>query len=307
MSRKHKKKLIRIIIAAVLLVAVTLLPASNIIKLFLYLIPYLVIGWDVVLSAVRNIIHGQVFDEQFLMALATIGAFGTGEYKEAVAVMLFYQIGELFQGIAVGKSRKSIASLMDIRPDSAVVIRNGEEIKVSPEEVEKGETIIVRPGEKIPLDGVVLSGSTTVNTAALTGESLPRDVETGGKVVSGSVNLTGVITVKTESLYAESTVAKILDLVENSSAKKAKTENFITKFAKYFSVAFGVCSAAYNGRMGQMDTARAYIPRGILPVRACNFGSAFVFRRYRRCLKARRACKGRELYRGAFKIKHRCV
>ena len=234
MSRKHKKKLIRIIIAAVLLVAVTLLPASNIIKLFLYLIPYLVIGWDVVLSAVRNIIHGQVFDEQFLMALATIGAFGTGEYKEAVAVMLFYQIGELFQGIAVGKSRKSIASLMDIRPDSAVVIRNGEEIKVSPEEVEKGETIIVRPGEKIPLDGVVLSGSTTVNTAALTGESLPRDVETGGKVVSGSVNLTGVITVKTESLYAESTVAKILDLVENSSAKKAKTENFITKFAKYY-------------------------------------------------------------------------
>lgn len=234
MSRKHKKKLIRIIIAAVLLVAVTFLPASNIIKLFLYLIPYLVIGWDVVLSAVRNIIHGQVFDEQFLMALATIGAFGTGEYKEAVAVMLFYQIGELFQGIAVGKSRKSIASLMDIRPDSAVVIRNGEEIKVSPEEVEKGETIIVRPGEKIPLDGVVLSGSTTVNTAALTGESLPRDVETGGKVVSGSVNLTGVITVKTESLYAESTVAKILDLVENSSAKKAKTENFITKFAKYY-------------------------------------------------------------------------
>lgn len=234
MSRKHKKKLIRIIVASVLLVAVAILPFNNFIKLFLYLIPYLVIGWDVVWAAIRNIIHGQVFDEQFLMALATIGAFGTGEYKEAVAVMLFYQIGELFQGIAVGKSRKSIASLMDIRPDSAVVIRNGEEIKVSPEEVEKGETIIVRPGEKIPLDGTVLSGSTTVNTAALTGESLPRDVETGGKVVSGSVNLTGVITVKTESLYAESTVAKILDLVENSSAKKAKTENFITKFAKYY-------------------------------------------------------------------------
>lgn len=234
MSRKQKKKLIRIIVAAVLLVVISFLSFDNIIMLFLYIVPYLVVGWDVVFSAVRNIIHGQLFDEQFLMALATIGAFGSGEYREAVAVMLFYQIGELFQGIAVGKSRKSIASLMDIRPDSAVVIRDGAEIKVSPEEVQKGETIIVRPGEKIPLDGTVLTGSTTVNTAALTGESLPRDIEAGGKVISGSVNLTGVITVKTESLYAESTVAKILDLVENSSAKKAKTENFITRFAKYY-------------------------------------------------------------------------
>lgn len=234
MSRKQKKKLIRIIVAAVLLVVISFLSFDNIIMLFLYIVPYLVVGWDVVFSAVRNIIHGQLFDEQFLMALATIGAFGSGEYREAVAVMLFYQIGELFQGIAVGKSRKSIASLMDIRPDSAVVIRDGAEIKVSPEEVQKGETIIVRPGEKIPLDGTVLTGSTTVNTAALTGESLPRDIEEGGKVISGSVNLTGVITVKTESLYAESTVAKILDLVENSSAKKAKTENFITRFAKYY-------------------------------------------------------------------------
>ena len=234
MSRKQKKKLIRIIVAAVLLVVISFLSFDNIIMLFLYIVPYLVVGWDVVFSAVRNIIHGQLFDEQFSMALATIGAFGSGEYREAVAVMLFYQIGELFQGIAVGKSRKSIASLMDIRPDSAVVIRDGAEIKVSPEEVQKGETIIVRPGEKIPLDGTVLTGSTTVNTAALTGESLPRDIEAGGKVISGSVNLTGVITVKTESLYAESTVAKILDLVENSSAKKAKTENFITRFAKYY-------------------------------------------------------------------------
>lgn len=234
MTRKQKKKLIRIIVAAVLLVTVSFLRFDNIIMLLLYIIPYLVVGWDVVFSALRNIAHGQVFDEQFLMALATVGAFGTGEYREAVAVMLFYQIGELFQGIAVGKSRKSIASLMDIRPDSAVVIRDGTEIKVSPEEVQKGETIIVRPGEKIPLDGTVLTGSTTVNTAALTGESLPHDITEGSKVISGSVNLTGVITVKTESLYSESTVAKILDLVENSSAKKAKTENFITRFAKYY-------------------------------------------------------------------------
>ena len=234
MTRKQKKKLIRIIVAAVLLVTVSFLRFDNIIMLLLYIIPYLIVGWDVVFSALRNIAHGQVFDEQFLMALATVGAFGTGEYREAVAVMLFYQIGELFQGIAVGKSRKSIASLMDIRPDSAVVIRDGTEIKVSPEEVQKGETIIVRPGEKIPLDGTVITGSTTVNTAALTGESLPRDISEGGKVISGSVNLTGVITVKTESLYSESTVAKILDLVENSSAKKAKTENFITRFAKYY-------------------------------------------------------------------------
>ena len=234
MSRKHKKKLIRIIIAAVLLVTVALLPLDGEYKLFLYLIPYFVIGYDVMWGALRNIFHGQMFDEQFLMALATVGAYALKDYKEAVAVMLFYQVGELFQGIAVGKSRKSIASLMDIKPDTATVLRNGEELKISPDGVQKGETLVVRPGEKIPLDGTVLTGSTTVNTAALTGESLPRDVAAGDKVVSGSVNLTGVITVRAESPYAESTVAKILDLVENSSAKKAKTENFITRFAKYY-------------------------------------------------------------------------
>ena len=234
MSRKHKKKLIRIIIAAVLLVTVALLPLDGEYKLFLYLIPYFVIGYDVLWGALRNIFHGQMFDEQFLMALATVGAYALKDYKEAVAVMLFYQVGELFQGIAVGKSRKSIASLMDIKPDTATVLRNGEEFKISPDGVQKGETLVVRPGEKIPLDGTVLTGNTTVNTAALTGESLPRDVAAGDKVVSGSVNLTGVITVRAESPYAESTVAKILDLVENSSAKKAKTENFITRFAKYY-------------------------------------------------------------------------
>ena len=234
MSRKHKKRLARIIIAAVTLAVIAILPIEDKIKAVLFLLPYLIVGWDVLWSAVRNIVHGQVFDENFLMSLATVGAYALGDYVEAAAVMLFYQVGELFQSIAVGKSRKSIAALMDIRPDSATVLRNGEELKVSPEEVQKGETVIVRAGEKIPLDGIVLEGETSVNTAALTGESLPRDIRTGDRVVSGSVNLSGVITVKTESLYRDSTVAKILDLVENSSAKKAKTENFITRFARYY-------------------------------------------------------------------------
>lgn len=234
MSRKHKKRLARIIIAAVTLAVIAILPIEDKIKAVLFLLPYLIVGWDVLWSAVRNIVHGQVFDENFLMSLATVGAYALGDYVEAAAVMLFYQVGELFQSIAVGKSRKSIAALMDIRPDSATVLRNGEELKVSPEEVQKGETVIIRAGEKIPLDGIVLEGETSVNTAALTGESLPRDTRTGDRVVSGSVNLSGVITVKTESLYRDSTVAKILDLVENSSAKKAKTENFITRFARYY-------------------------------------------------------------------------
>lgn len=234
MSRKHKKRLARIIIAAAALAVISFLPVEDKIKSVLFLFPYLVVGWDVLWSAVRNIARGQVFDENFLMSLATVGAYALGDYIEASAVMLFYQIGELFQSIAVGKSRKSIAALMDIRPDSATVLRGGEEITVSPEEVGKGETIIVKAGEKIPLDGIILEGETSVNTAALTGESLPRDLSAGDRVVSGSVNLSGVITVKTESIYLDSTVAKILDLVQNSSAKKAKTENFITRFAKYY-------------------------------------------------------------------------
>ena len=234
MTRKHKKRLTRIIIAAAALAVIAVLPVEDKIKAVLYLAPYLIVGWDVLWSAVRNIAHGQVFDENFLMSLATVGAFALGDYIEAAAVMLFYQVGELFQSIAVGKSRKSIAALMDIRPDSAVVLRNGEEIKVSPDEVQKGETVIVKPGEKIPIDGSVLEGATSVNTAALTGESLPRDITAGDRVVSGSVNLSGVITVKTESVYRDSTVARILDLAQNSSAKKAKTENFITRFARFY-------------------------------------------------------------------------
>lgn len=238
MSKKHKKRLIRIIIAAVLTAVIIFLPIkNNRLSLALYALPYLICGSDVVLSAFRNIIHGRVFDEKFLMTVATFGAAALGDYKEAVAVMLFYQIGELFQGIAVGKSRKNIAALMDIKPETATVLRDGNEITVSPDEVKTGELIVVRPGEKIPLDGVITDGATTVGTAALTGESMPTDKTAGQKVISGSVNLSGVITVKTESEYHNSTVAKILELVENSSSKKAKTENFITRFAKYYTPA----------------------------------------------------------------------
>ncbi len=234
MSRKQRKILIRIVISAVLFLAACLLPLTGIWKLVAFLVPYLIIGYDVLWTAVRNILHGQLFDEAFLMALATVGAVGVGKYPEAVAVMLFYQTGELFQGIAVGKSRKSIASLMDIRPDSAVVLRDGAELTVSPEEVGVGEIICIRPGEKIPLDGTIIAGGTSVNTSALTGESLPVDRTEGDTVISGSVNLSGFIRVRTESTFKESTVSKILDLVENASSKKAHVENFITRFARYY-------------------------------------------------------------------------
>lgn len=234
MSRKQKKTLWRILAAAALTVTAALLPLEGLWRLAAFVVPYLVIGYDVLWSAARNIAHGQIFDEQFLMTIATLGAFAIGEYPEAAGVMLFYQIGEFFQSIAVGRSRKSIASLMDIRPDYAVVLRDLAEERVSPEEVQVGETIIVRPGEKIPLDGQIVQGRTTVNTAALTGESLPVDCGEGSRVISGSINLTGLIRVKTESRYEESTVAKILELVENASEKKARVENFITRFARYY-------------------------------------------------------------------------
>lgn len=234
MSRRQKKTLARIIASATLLVGAHFVPVTGILQLLVFLVPYIVIGYDVLWGAFRNILRGQVFDEKFLMTIATVGAFATGEFPEASAVMLFYQVGEFFQSIAVGKSRKSIAALMYIRPDSAVVIREGKEETVSPEEVEIGETIIIRPGEKIPLDGEISSGTTTVNTAALTGESLPVDKTEGEQVISGSINLSGVITVKTQRRYEESTVAKILELVENSSEKKARVENFITRFARYY-------------------------------------------------------------------------
>ena len=234
MTRRQKKTLYRILAAALLTLVAALLPAEGLWKALAFVVPYLVIGCDVLWSALRNIAHGQVFDEKFLMAIATLGAFAIGEYPEAAAVMLFYQIGEFFQSVAVGRSRKSIAALMDIRPDYANVLRHGEEQQVDPEEVAVGETILVKPGEKIPLDGVVLEGSSSVNTAALTGESLPVDKTVGEPVVSGSINLTGLLKIRTESAYAESTVARILELVENSAEKKSRIENFITRFARWY-------------------------------------------------------------------------
>ena len=238
LTKKQKKMLKRIIAAAafcaVAYLVTHIFKLEGIFKLLVFLVPYIIIGYDVLKKAGLNIIHGRVFDEMFLMAIATLGAIATGEYPEATAVMLFYQIGELFQSIAVGRSRKSIANLMDIRPDSAVVIRDGQEIEVSPDAVEIGETIVIKPGEKIALDGEVIEGTTTINTAALTGESMPVDSAVGDKVISGSVNLTGVIKVKTTSKFSESTVSKILELVENSSEKKAKVEGFITRFARWY-------------------------------------------------------------------------
>ncbi len=234
MTRKQKKTLLRIVLAALLLVAAALLPAEGLWKALAFAVPWLVIGYDVLWDAVRGIAHGQVFDEKFLMAVATIGAFAVGEYPEAAAVMLFYQIGEWFQSIAVGRSRKSIAALMDIRPEFAVVLRDGQEEEVDPEEVSVGETILIRPGDRIPLDGTVLEGQSSLNTAALTGESLPVDVAPGDRVVSGSINMTGVLQVRAESAYEDSTVARILELVENSAEKKARVESFITRFARWY-------------------------------------------------------------------------
>lgn len=234
MTRKQKKMLIRIIISGVLLVAASLLPLKGVLRLAAFIVPYAVIGWDVLWKAVRNIAHGQVFDENFLMAIATVGAFGTADYAEASAVMLFYQVGELFQSCAVGKSRKSIASLMDIRPDYANIERDGGLVQVDPEEVSVGDIIVVKAGEKIPLDGVVVEGSSTLDTAALTGESLPRSVGAGADVISGCINQSGLLKVRVSKEFGQSTVAKILDLVENSASKKAKAENFITRFAKYY-------------------------------------------------------------------------
>lgn len=243
MSKKQKKTLLRIIISAILLITVYLIPLEGGFNLFsleipwklpLFLIPYGVIGWDILWRALRNIAHGQIFDENFLMALATVGAFCIGEYPEAVFVMLFYQVGELFQSYAVGKSRKSIADLMDIRPDYANIVVNGQLKQVAPEQVKIGDTIIVKAGERIPLDGIVTEGSSMVNTSALTGESVPRKAEVNDDVISGCINESGVLKVRVTKEFGESTVAKILDLVENSAGKKAKAENFITKFAKYY-------------------------------------------------------------------------
>lgn len=246
MSKKQKIVLLRIIISAVLLIAVKLLTSfydlNRLAELLLYLIPYLVIGYDILKKAVKGIFKGQVFDENFLMAVATVGAMALGEYLEGAAVMLFYQIGELFQSVAVGRSRKNISELIDIRPDYANVEIDGKIVKADPDDIEVGTEIIVNPGEKVPIDGVITYGSTTLNTSALTGESVPRDAVTGDEIISGSINLSGMIRIKTTKEFGDSTVSKILDLVENSSMKKSKSENFITKFAKYYTPA--VCIGA---------------------------------------------------------------
>ena len=234
MTKKQTRMLIRILVSGGLFGAALALPLEGWAKLAVFLVPYAVIGWDVLWRAVRNIAHGQIFDENFLMALATIGALAIGEYPEAVFVMLFYQVGELFQSYAVNQSRKSIAALMDIRPDYANIEVDGQLQQVDPEEVAVGDTIVIKAGERIPLDGVVLEGTSTLDTAALTGESLPRQVQSGDDVISGCVNLSGLLKVQVTKAFQESTVSKILDLVENSSSKKAKAEHFITRFARYY-------------------------------------------------------------------------
>ena len=246
MSKKQKKVLIRIIISSVLLVALMitskLVQLNKWVEFVLYLVPYLIIGYDILKKAIKGIAKGQVFDENFLMAVATIGAVALGDFAEGAAVMLFYQIGELFQSVAVGKSRRNITSLMDIRPDYANVEVDGKLEKVDPDDVEIGTDIRVTPGEKVPIDGVVVSGESTLNTSALTGESVPRSVKSGDEIISGCINLTGVLKIKTSKEFGDSTVSKILDLVENSSMKKSKSENFITKFARYYTPA--VCGGA---------------------------------------------------------------
>ena len=242
MNKKQKKMLIRIIIAAVLIVAFSLLPAEGCLRFVLFMIPYLVIGYDILKKAFKGILNKQVFDENFLMAVATVGAILLGDYSEGVAVMLFYQIGELFQSYAVGKSRRNISELMDIRPDYANIEKDGALEQVDPDEVEIGTIIVVQPGEKVPIDGVITEGTSTLNTSALTGESLPRDAKAGDEVISGCINMTGLLKIRTTKEFGESTVSKILELVENSSSRKSRSENFISKFAKYYTPA--VCYGA---------------------------------------------------------------
>lgn len=248
MTKKQKKMLIRIIIAAVLLIALNFIPVKGILRMILFLIPYLVIGYDILKKAGKGILNRQVFDENFLMAVATIGAIAiaiydrSGNFNEAVAVMLFYQIGELFQSYAVGKSRRNISELMDIRPDYANIEQDGKLEKVDPDEVEIGTVIVVQPGEKVPIDGIVIEGTSTLNTSALTGESLPRETKVGDEIISGCINMIGVLKIRTIKEFGESTVSKILELVENSTSRKSRSEDFISKFAKYYTPA--VCYGA---------------------------------------------------------------
>ena len=242
MNKKQKTMLIRILAAAALMVLLHFLPLSGALRFAAYMLPYLLLGWDILLRAAKGIKNGQVFDENFLMAVATVGAIALGDYAEGTAVMLFYQVGELFQSCAVGKSRRSISALMDIRPDYANIEREGALVQVAPDEVEVGSVIVVQPGEKIPIDGRVEEGVASLNTSALTGESLPRDVKPGDEVISGCINMTGLLKIRTTKAFGESTVSKILELVENSGERKAPSEQFISKFARYYTPA--VCYSA---------------------------------------------------------------
>ena len=242
MTKRQKKSLTRIIIAAVLMIILKFLPVEGWLKFVLYMVPYLVVGYDILRKAFKGILNKQVFDENFLMAVATIGAIALGNYKEGVSVMLFYQIGELFQSYAVGKSRRNISDLMDIRPDYANIEKDGELEQVDPDEVEVGTIIVVQPGEKVPIDGVIEEGSSTLNTSALTGESVPREAAAGDEVISGCINLTGLLKIRTTKEFGESTVSKVLELVEESTSRKSRSENFISKFAKYYTPA--VCYGA---------------------------------------------------------------
>lgn len=242
MNKKQKKVLIRIIAASVTMILFAFIPVEGWLEFVLFMTPYLIIGYDILLKAFKGIKNKQVFDENFLMAVATVGAIALGDYKEGVAVMLFYQIGELFQSYAVGRSRRNISELMDIRPDYANIERDGKLERVDPDEVGIGSVIVVQPGEKVPIDGVIIEGSTTLNTSALTGESVPREAKAGDDVISGCINMTGVLKIKTTKEFGESTVSRILDLVENSSSKKSRSENFISKFARYYTPA--VCYGA---------------------------------------------------------------
>ncbi len=248
MNKKQKKMLVRIIVAAVLLIALSFVPVTGVLRFILYMIPYLIIGYDILMKAGKGIRNHQIFDENFLMAIATVGAIvlalydQSGDYTEAIAVMLFYQVGELFQSYAVGKSRRNISELMDIRPDYANIENGGNLEQVDPDEVEIGTTIVVQPGEKVPIDGIVVEGTSSLNTSALTGESLPRDVSAGDEIISGCINMTGLLKIQTTKEFGESTVSKILDLVENASSRKSKSEDFIAKFARIYTPA--VCIAA---------------------------------------------------------------
>lgn len=250
MNKKQKRMLARIIIAAVMLVILNFIPVSGFLRLFFYLADYLIIGYDILKKAGKGIMNRRVFDENFLMSVATVGAFalaiysGSGDYNEAIAVMLFYQIGELFQSYAVGRSRKNISALMDIRPDYANIEQDGRLMKVDPDEVGIGSIIVVQPGEKVPLDGIIIEGSSSLNTSALTGESLPRDAKTGDEIISGCINMTGVLKIRTSKEFGESTVSKILELVENSSSRKSKSEDFISKFARVYTPVVCYCALA---------------------------------------------------------------